>query len=74
MMTATLPMAEGSARRPPGRSVRRRGSVILFVLITMFFAAMAIAKFVERASLEMLTEGRASDASACAGRRIQRWR
>ena len=54
-------MAEGSVRRPPGRSACRRGSVILFVLITMFFAAMAIAKFVERASLEMLTEGRASD-------------
>lgn len=45
-----------STRRVP----RRRGSVILLVLFTILFAVYALTKFVERASVDLLTESRAS--------------
>lgn len=48
---------------PPRKQHSRRGSIIIVVLITMAFAAIALTLFMEKAANDLLVEVRAADAS-----------
>lgn len=48
---------------PRGPHPRRRASIIIVVLITMAFAALALTVFMEKAANDLLVEVRAADAS-----------
>lgn len=49
---------------PSLRSLRRRGSILVVVLVMILFASIALVAFIERASDDLLVEVRAADAAA----------
>lgn len=58
--TRRRPRAEKAIKDQPLR--HRRGSVILIVLITIMFAAVALTLFIEKASNDLLVDAREADA------------
>lgn len=62
-MKKTTRNASALSRARAPRSPRRRGSIIIVVLVTMAFAAMALTIFIEKAANDLLVEVRAADAS-----------